>query len=412
MLLRLAWRNLWRNPRRTGLTAAAGVFAVVLTLYSVAIATGSHELMIDMAVRLYPGHVEASLAGYRDNRTLDYSMILPEQAEAEFDALPGLLGWSPRLESWALAIPDRDESIGRAAWLIGIDPARESGVSRIEESVVQGRFLEDARPTGILLGETLASNLGVEVGDSLILLAGDYYGSQSADRFHVTGLLHVGDDQFDRYAALVGLETLQEFLVVPGGVSHVAFFASDSGYTERIRTRVAELLAIGDHEILAWPELIPDIVQFMILDDLSLYIILAIIIVVVAFGLLNTILMSVFERVREFGVMRALGVRPRKVFGLVLIESALISALGIAVGLLIALPGLWWVAENPMQMPGGEEMREAVEMFGIEPVMMFRLTARQVVTITGVLIVVSVISALPPALRACRGRPVDALREV
>ena len=411
MLLRLAWRNLWRSPRRTWLTAAAGVFAVVLSLVSLAMATGSHERWIDQVVRMYPGHVELSLLGYRDNRTLDYGMVLPESRHLELDALPGIEGWAPRLETWALAIPDRDDSTGRAAWLVGISPERERALSRLGGGVRQGRFVQPGEELEVVLGAGLAENLGVAPGDQVILLSGDYYGSQSADRFRVVGLLSVGDDRFDRYAALVPLAALQRFLVFPDGISHVAFFASASDRAEEIGAELEKLFSPGRHEILTWPDLVPDIVQFVVLDDIGNYLTLSIIIVVVAFGLLNTVLMSVFERVREFGVMRAVGARPRLVFWLVLVESALISTIGIAIGLAIGIPLVLWLAQHPIPMPGGQEASDVLALFDIEPVLIFRLTMSQVVSLVAILLVVSMLAALPPAVRAGRGRPVDALRD-
>ena len=122
--LRIAWRNLWRNPRRTGLTAAATVFAIALTLWSLALAAGSHTRWIESSVRLYPGHIEVSALGYRENQTLDYGMTLSAEQESALDAVPDADGWAPRLESWALAIPDREGSLGRAAWVVGVDPGR------------------------------------------------------------------------------------------------------------------------------------------------------------------------------------------------------------------------------------------------------------------------------------------------
>ena len=413
MLLRLAWRNLWRSPRRTGLTAAAGVFAVVLMLWSLALAAGSHERWIDQVVRLYPGHVEVTGAGYRENRTLDYGITLASDERGALDEMGDAVGWAPRLETWALAIPDRDDATGRAAWVVGLAPEREAGLSRLADSVASGRFLATETPDEleIVLGATLAENLGVALGDQVILLAGDYYGSQSADRFRVVGLLSVGDSRFDGYASLVRIDQLQGFLVFPDGVSHVALFADESAATGAIERAVAEIFPPGPYEILAWPELIPDVVQFMILDDLGNYLMLSVLVVIVAFGLLNTILMSVFERVREFGVMRALGVRPRRVFALVVVESFLISVIGIAVGFAIGLPVMAWLAEHPLPLPGGEAAAQTMALFNLEPVILFKTTFGHVVGVTGVLLVTSFLAALPPAIRAARGRPVDALRE-
>lgn len=408
-LVRIAWRNLWRNPRRTGLTAAATVFALVLTIWSLSLAAGSHERWIDTIVRIYPGHVEVSAVGYRDNHTLDYGMQLSERARLALDALPARTGWAPRLEAWALVIPDREGSLGRASWLVGVDPERESGVSRLPAMVAEGRFLDGAPGFELVLGKMLAENLDASVGDSVILLSTDYYGSQAADRFRLVGTVSVGDPAFDDYAAIVRLADLQTFLEFEGGLSHVALFTDDGEDTGTLERRLAAIFTAESFEITPWPELIPDVVQMLILDDIGNWIMLSILVVVVTFGILNTILMSVFERVREFGVLRAVGLRPRAVFSLVMIESALLAVLGILIGVALAIPLILWFAENPIPMTG-EEYRAISEMFSIEPVIVFDFRWIHFVVMPGVIFLVALLAALPPALRASRGRPVDALR--
>lgn len=405
MLLRIAWRNLGRHSRRTFLTAAAAGFAVCLTLVSLAAALGSHERWIEHIVRLYPGHVEVMAEGYFDQRTFDYGMTLSDEQARALDALESIEGWAPRLEAWALALPDRDDSQGRAAWLLGVDPEREGRLTRIGRAV-KADFGGDHE---VILGSRLAEHLGVAVGDNVILLAPDYYGSQSADRFRVVGTLHVGDDRVDAYAVIVALDELREFVAYPGGLSHVAAFASDPGEVETARTDIQAVFARGAFDVMTWPELLPDLHQLIVLDDLGAYLTLSILIVVVAFGLLNTILMSVLERVREFGVMRAMGARPGSIFQLVVIESLLISSIGLAAGFAIGVPLVLWLERNPIPFTG--DAASAMEVFGIEPVMVFRMTGDHLVGLVFVLLAVALVAALPPALRAARGRPVDALRE-
>jgi ABC-type lipoprotein release transport system permease subunit len=408
-LLRLAWRNLGRNRRRTGLTTAAGAFAAFLTLISLAMARGSHDRWIEQVVRLYPGHLEVSLDGYREYRTLDYSMSLGADADRGLDALPGIDGWAPRLESWALAVQDADDATGRAAWLVGIDAARELRVSTLLHSVSQGRFVEASGRREVVLGEELASSLDVELGERIILIAPDYYGSQSADRFEVVGTLAVGDREFDGYAVLLDLRELQEFLEVGDGISHVAVFTSEPQDLDPVSEGLGELFSADDYEVLTWLELIPDVVQFMVLDDIGAWLTLGVLIVVVGFGLLNTLLMAVFERVRELGVMRAVGLRPRAIFSLVMMESLLLSLLGIAIGLGLAIPPLLWLEQHPIPMWGS--YTEMMEFFEFEPLIVFDLTRTQLVATPLILMGVAWLAALPPALRAARIRPVDALWE-
>ncbi len=410
-LVRLAWRNLGRNPRRTALTASAGVFAAFLTLLTLALAKGSHERWIDDVVRLYPGHYEVSLEGYREHRTLDYGMTLDAATRRGLDALPRLEGWTPRLESWALAMADREGSAGRPAWLVGVDPQKEGRLTTLGRAIGAGRPVGAEPRREVVLGEVLARNLGVEPGDSVILVAADYYGSQSADRFEVVGTLAVGAPDFDSYSAILDLRTLQQFLEMGDGLSHVAVFVADSEAIAPLGPRLAAIFPEESYEVVPWDQLVPDVVQYILLDDIGAWLMLTVLIVVVGFGLLNTVLMMVLERVREFGVLRALGMKPRAVFALVMLESVQLAALGIAVGLALAIPLVLWGEQHPIPF-GGESMAEMFELFELStPVIEFSLSARQLIGTPLVLIAVSLLAALPPALRAARGRPVDALRE-
>ncbi|MFQ5697623.1 MAG: ABC transporter permease [Myxococcota bacterium] len=417
-LVRLAWRNLWRSPRRTALTLAATVFAVALTLWTLAMAAGSHERWIDAVVRLYPGHVEVAARGYRENRTLDYGMRLDPGAGARLDALADSRGWAPRLETWALAIPDREGQMGRAAWLVGIDPQRERSLTRLAASVATGRFLESraasrvAAPRAeVVLGRDLARHLDVGIGDRVILFSTDYYGSQAADRFRVVGTLEVGDSQIDGHVVVLRLDQLQSFLEFKGGLSHVALFADRGDDAARLAGEVRSLFSGAHYEVTAWPELIPDMVQFLELDNLGGWISVGILIVVVGFGILNTVLMAVFERVREFGVLRAIGMPPRHVFVLVFVESSLLAGIGIVIGLAVAIPAVLWLESHPIPM-NDEAFQAMSSLFQIEPVIAFSLHRSHLIATPAIIFGVALLAALPPALHAARGRPVDALREI
>ena len=408
MLGRLAWRNLGRNRRRTGLTAAAGAFAALLMMLSLALARGSHEYWIDQSVRLYPGHVRLALAGYEEHGTLEYGMRLSPALRSALDALPGSVGWAPRLETWGLAVQDADGSLGRGAWIVGVDPERERELTRLFDGLGAAELPEPGVP-GAVLGADLARALGVRTGESILLLTGDYYGSQAAERFRVTGTLSVGDPRFDERAVLTHVGEMQAFLDAGRTVSHVVLFAPSG---ERAGELARELSASlpGGYEIFTWPELVPDLLQMLLLDDAGNWLALSILVVVVGFGLLNTILMSVLERRREFGTLRALGMRPRAVFGLVLIESLLLTSAGIAVGLAIAMPLLLVLERNPIPL-SGEQLAAAAETYHLDPILVFELSAAQVLGTSAVLLGVALLAAVPPALRAARGQPRDAMRE-
>ena len=407
MLLRIAWRNLFRNRRRTALTVAAAAFATLLCLANLAVSAGSQKRWIANAVELYPGHFQVSQRGYRDSRALEDALVLGEEQRKGLDALPDAAGWAPRLEAFGLVSADADEAAGRGVQVFGVDVAREQTLSRLLRSIQAGAAPRGARE--LVLGDVLAHNLGVAVGGTVILVSADAFGSQAADRFRVSGLLHAGSEDLDGYAAIASLPDLQDFLQADGSVSHVAVFARDTSALPRIDARLRALFPASQYEVLGWPELVPDLVQFIRMGDVGDWFQNALLLIVVAFGLLNTVLMSVFERVREFGVMRALGMRPRAVFELVVLESLLLSLCGIALGFGIGIPLVLSLENHPFRITG-PEVSSTFAVFGLEPVIQLGFASSELIYLPLVLLGVGALAALIPALRASRGRPVDALR--
>jgi ABC-type lipoprotein release transport system permease subunit len=408
VLVRLALRNLWRNPRRTLLTVGATVFAVALTMLFESMASGMHKRWIEYIVRLYPGHVEVMARGYRDHRTLDYGIRLTGDRVRALDRLEGVEGWAPRVEAWALAMPDEEGALGRAGMLIGVDPERERGLSRLGGSIREGRFLDGTSERGVVLGTRLARAMGVGVGDPLILLSTDYYGSQAADRFQIVGTAEVGNPEFDGALILLRLDGIRRFLDYGDHMSHVAFFAERAQSSEELARELSGLFDSTDYDVVSWRQLLPDLDQLLLLDDVGNRFNLAILILVAGFGLLNTVLMSVFERVREFGVMRAMGARPRTLFGVVLLEATMLAVIGVIVGVAVAVPIILWFEGSPIRVTG--EWAQMYELFQLEPIIAFDLERKNFLGTPLVMFAVALLAALPPAIRASRGHPVDAIR--
>ena len=408
VLLRLAVRNLGRNPRRTLLTAGATFFAVGLAILMEAMAAGSHAHWIEDVVRMYPGHVQVMARGYRENRTLDYGIELSARETARLDRLSGIEGWAPRVETWALAMPDVEGALGRAVMLVGVEPTREEGLSRLSGSLREGRFVDGER--SLVLGFALARSMGVGVGDSVVLLSSDYYGSQAADRFRVVGTLELGVVEFDSSLALLPLSDIQEFLQYGERVSHVALFADLTDDTETVAAEADALFEDETYEVLPWATLMPEFAQLIKLDDVGNRLTLAILILVAGFGLLNTVLMAVLERVHEFGLMRAMGVRPGTLFFGVLLEAALLALLGIAAGVAVAVPLVLYLEGHPIPLTG--LAAEATSLFAVDPVLVFELRPKNPLVFSAIMFVVALLAAIPPAWRASRGSPVDVMRSV
>ncbi|MCP5070074.1 MAG: ABC transporter permease [bacterium] len=406
---RLAKRNIGRNLRRTGLTVAATVFAVFLVVVFVAMAASMHEKMIEDGVRIHSGHLQVSGKDYLKKRTLEQFVALDAELLEQLERAPSALGVAPRVVGFALA------SKGAATHgvaVFGVDPEREGTVSSLPTRLESGVFV-DGNGHGIVLGERLARNLGVELGDELLLYSVAYSMETAYDLFEVVGTLRLPEPALERTLAVISLADAQAFFAYGDRVSEIAVLAEDADHVDALEADVRVVLAKRsdqDLELHTWGEVMPELKEFIFIDDAGMYIMLAILVVVVAFGILNTILMSVLERARELGVMLALGLRPRSVFRVVYLESMLLAGLGLGIGLALAIPVVLYFQGHPIPM--SEDLQGAAQVIAMEPVVTFKLKPMNPIGSMITILGVAALAALYPALKASRARPVDALRSL
>jgi len=408
--LRLAWRNVWRNPRRTGLTVAATVFAVFLVVFSVAFAAGLHEKMIEDSVRLHSGHLSVSGEGHLENQTLEQYLHLDPSFETALVSTPGVRGMAPRVVGFGLLSKD---SATQGVALLGVDPEREASVSTLPDRIRRGRFVSDETPFGIVLGERLSQNLGADLGDQILVYSVAYSFEMAYDLFTVVGIVKLPEPSLDRALAVISLADAQRFFVYGDRVTEVALLAEDADAAPELAQRLAAKLpeiSRSPAEVHTWQEIIPELEQLIFLDDAALYILLVVLVVVVAFGILNTILMSVLARARALGVILALGLRPAAVFRLVYFESMLLALGGLLIGLALAIPAVLYFQAHPWELTGSA--MAGMEFFGIEPVMTWKLKPWNPIGSAITIFAVAALAALYPARKASRGRPVDALRSL
>jgi putative ABC transport system permease protein len=416
---RLAWRNVWRNPRRTALSVAATVFAVFLVVLSVGMAEGVHEKMIEDAVRLSSGHVAISGKGYRHSMTLEQFVPWDGRVEAAIESTPGVRAWAPRISSFALLSFD-DRSQG--SMIIGVDPQREQKLTTFSEKINVGRFLEDAPAPGtreVVLGRKLAERLDVGLGDEILLYGVAYSLETAYELFTVVGTMALPDPRLERNLALIHIATASEFFVYEGRITEVAILAENADQSDSLLNALGATFATAtnvsnakdlDLELETYAQMMPELVQLILIDDAGMYVTLIILIVVVGFGILNTILMAILERTRELGVVLALGLKPAALFRMIYLESMYLAGLGLFIGLSLSLPLLAWL--HGVEIPLGGDIAKGTELFGMEPVLVLKFDWMNPINSTITILFVAALAALYPALKASRARPIDALRSL
>lgn len=420
LTLKLAGRNLLRHRRRTLITAAAIIFSFALLVIFMGIGDGAHRQMIDMGVRMGAGHVVVQAEGFQEDHTLDHVIRAPEPVRAAI-AATGVDGdLAPRLFASGLA-RSGNRSIGVA--IAGVDPAAEARTNDLAtpDKRVAGGWLRpraelafEGDLSDLYLGDTLARTLDVAVGDRVALTVQpkDDDDPRSA-AFQVRGIFKTGNDELDGFFVHVPLEEAQALLGVGAALSQLALVLPDQARTAAVTARLRAALAGAPVEVLPWQEALPELHEFIALDDASFYLFVAIVFVLVAMGIFNTVLTSVIERTREFGLLTALGARPRRIVGIVMVEAALIGVGGLAVGMALGLAGNAYFETHGLDyslLTGGESL-EAVGI-NLATVLYADLSGVKLARALAAVFGVVLLSALWPAVRAARLKSLEALHHV
>lgn len=410
LFVTMAWRNVWRNRRRSILTITAIALSLAFNILMRGIGDGFHEQMVDNSVRANIGHLEIHRKGYHDDPGLNRTLPSPDRVDRAIQRLPHLRASSLRLLGDGLA-STADNSAGIA--IIGIEPAREQAVTTIRRAVIQGSYLEGNETRPLLVGERLAATLRAKLGDKVVLLVQAADGSMGAQLFRLTGIFRSGAPDLDRGVAYILLKDAQELFALGGRVTEAVVLLDSSASVPAAQRSLQAALAPSanePYEVLTWSQVEPFLEQFIVLDDAFFYIIVAILFIVIAVGILNTILMSVFERVREFGVMMALGTRPRQVVLLVVLESAVLALVGIAVGGTLGTLATLYFAETGINLAS---FAQGAASLGITTTTVYsKLTIANVVLSNLAVFVLVVLVSLHPAVHAARLQPVEAIRHV
>lgn len=401
--LQLAWRNLWRHSRRTWLTAGAMIFSNVLLIFMISLQLGSYDMMINNTLRAFSGHIQLQAEGYNENQRMRRSIpsILSLTRRVR-ESLPDA-AVSARAAAFAL-VSSEERSFG--AQLIGVQPAWEPGVSTLPGLISEGRYLEDPDAAEIVIGAVMARNLKVGLGDEITLLGSGWDGSFAAGVVTVVGIYRSGMADLDRSLAQLPFGYFQATFFMQGH-GHAIVVALDD--LDQVAPALSTLqpLAGDDLVLLDWDALNPGLKQAIQADMSSAWLMYGVLIVLVAFSVLNTQLMSVMERTREFGVVSALGVRPSRLAMLVLLETALMALIGLAIGLFLGWLVALYFNTAGLSYPG---MEEAAARFNLPDRIYPSVSPLSLLLGPVVVFGFCLLAAIYPAARLLRLRPVEAMR--
>ena len=409
-LLTVAWRNLWRHRRRSLITASAMGLGMALCMFTIALTDGMYAQMFDVMVTQNLGHAQIHHPDYPAKKGLHDTVPGASALVGRLDQLPQVRGLTPRLFGFALA-GGADKSSG--VRLIGVQPAREEAVTHASKRVVGGRFLADDVAQEAVLGDELMDELKLDLGEQIVVIGQSAMGAMASDLYTIVGTVHTGSTAIDRGAVYLHQSDLQDFLDLPDQVHEIVVVGDDAELAPALAASIQGVTDPADPPLVrTWTEADPQAAQMLGMQDASKVIMLGIVFSVAALGVLNTMLMAVFERTRELGVMRALGLTPSQLLRLVLVEAVLLTTLSAAVGLVLGAALDWWVITEGINFAGADGKGMTYQGITLDPIIRGVFDPTGVVLTLVMMFGISVAAAIWPAIRAARLQPVDAMRHV
>jgi ABC-type lipoprotein release transport system permease subunit len=399
---KIAFRNIFRQKRRTLLTILTMFGGFTLSSFSIGWMDGSYNYIIDMFTRYQLGHIQIHKQGYLDRPSLYDTIDNYSEVARTVEDTRGVVRTSPRLFAAGLASVGEKTAVAR---IIGIDPALENAATLFDKKIERGKALSADSPREAVIGKGLATRLGASPGDELVLLSQGADGSIANDAYAIAGIIATGNPAEDLSAVYLRLADAQELLVLEGRIHEIAVIADDLSGVRKLASKIQTAVDDPDLDVEPWQVFARSFYDAMMADKAGGWIMLVIIILVVAIGVLNTVLMSVLERTREYGLLRAVGTRPGQIFRLVLIEVSIMAVISVVFGSIAGWALNYAVSIHGVPMPfeftyGGIEFTHAYSEVNTRSFL--------------IPIVVVILSALTvsifPALRASRTAPAAAMR--
>lgn len=406
LLIKLAWRNIWRNKRRSILTLAAVTFAVFMAIGMRGIQLGTYALNIKSAVELFSGYLQVQAKGYIDTPKLSLCFNEDNKLSEALNNTKGIDGYSKRIYADGL-ISFKENSRGVA--IFGIEPQKEKKVTTFVENIAEGKFFSGDSSNEIVLGTQLLKNLDAKIGDEIVILAQGYDGSLGNQKYIIVGTVRLGFQEFNSTVVFMGLKTAQSLLAMGNNVNVIAIKSGNINNLKEIKNKLSTNITNKNLVVLPWNKVNPELQQAIQLDNVSGILFLGILIVIVAFGILNTVLMSVTERFREFGVILSIGMPQRKLTYVVYLETMFLAIIGLVFGNIFGYFINYYLILHPIVFGG--EIKKLYELYHFLPELRSSLQVSIFTNVSLSIIGISILSCLYPAYKVYKLEPLKGIRQ-
>jgi len=404
MLTKIAWRNLWRNRRRTLITMASIFFAVLLAIFMRSMQEGVYDQMIDNSVRFYRGYAQVHQDGYWEEQYIDNTFENVQGLEEAVREHHEVSLVVPRLESPMMASTGPSS---RFAQVVGIDPDREDGLTMLKSKLVQGEYLE-VDDKALLIGVGLAEKLKLTLGDTLSLLGQGFHGVQAYDQYRIKGMVKFGNPEQNKRMVYLPIKAAQRLFAAPDRLTAFALEVSNRRVSDDVVRDLQAKLDTQTYEVMDWREMDKELLNFIEADRAGGVLVMYILYVIIGFGIFGTALMMISERQYEFGVQIAIGMKKRQLALTLILEMLFMGLMAVGLGGIIGSPVQYFFNKNPIYL--GSEMGETYESFNIEPIIPLSTDPSILIQQALTVFLMVLIIMIYPLYKLYRIKPIEAMR--
>ena len=404
MILKLAWRNLWRNKRRSFITIASILFAVLFVVFMRAFQLGSYEAMTRGVVNMYTGYAQIHLNGYWADQTLDNVMPYRKSFEDSLLKVDGVKSVIPRLEGFALSsFVDKT----KGTLVIGANPEKEKEILKIEELLFDGEVISST-DNQIMISEGLADYYKMSVSDTLVLLGQGYHGMSAAGKYAVKGIIKFRNPTLNQNTVIMSIPQAQWFFSTGNQVTSLILEKEEFTKVETLVADVSKKVDLNTFEVLDWKTMLPELVQSIEADNVGGVIMAFILYMIIFFGIFGTILMMTAERKYEFGILISIGMKRIKLGMVILYEIVFLGIIGVLSGYLLVYPLIIYFYINPVRFEG--EFAKTFEDMGFEPIIPTSLDPAIPITHALIILIIALVLSIYPILKIQHLKPTEARR--
>ena len=407
MILKIAWRNIWRNQKRTLITTLSISGALFLIILMRSMQFGFYDNIINTIVQSYSGYVQVHANGYWDKQSVNNSMEVDEKLLNEINSIDGINNIAKRLQTFSL-VSKGEKSKG--AIINGIEVEKEQLITDWDKKIVEGSS-SFKKSDQLILSKGIAEYFNVEIGDTLVLFGQGYQGMMAAGKYVANGIIDLSNPKLNEMAIFMDIKSAQEYISSENIATHLIIDKEQYYDEEKIAKDITNTIS-NDYEVMIWKEILPELDQMITADNAGGLIMAFILYVVVCFGMFGTVLMMTEERMYEFGVLLSIGMGKIKLYLIILLETIMLSSIGVIIGILTTRPISHYFNKNPIHMDDfGEGLADALGEFGFDPIIPFSINWDIPISHAIFIFCISLLISIYPAIKILSLNPIKAMKK-